>query len=78
MKFVIYEILIIVNFFLPPLSYLVYIQTINLLMNTTTNMRFKKLKRPFNDDFGASNEFIEGLRIEQQEESIDYKAYNTY
>jgi hypothetical protein len=50
----------------------------NVIMNTTTNMRFNKFKRVMANDMGASNEFIENLRIEQRDESIEYKTYNTY
>ena len=47
-------------------------------MDTTTNMRFNKFKRVREGEIGATNEFIESLRVEQHDESIDYKAYNTY
>ena len=78
LSFVIYEILIIVNLFLFPLSYLVYVQTVNVLMDTTTNMRFNKFKRVKNNEQSATNEFIEGLRVEQDQESIDFREYNSY
>lgn len=78
LSFVIYEILIIVNLFLCPLSYLVYVQTVNVLMDTTTNMRFNKFKRVKNNEQSATNEFIEGLRVEQDQESIDFREYNSY
>ena len=51
MKFTMIEVIIIALFFVFPLSYLVFIQTQNILMNTTTNMRFgsKRIKDEANE-----------------------------
>jgi len=51
LNFTLIEIIVISTFFVFPLSYLVVIQTQNILMNTTTNMRFasKKNKDLSND-----------------------------
>lgn len=78
MEFTLYEVLALINLFLPPLTYLVYIQSMNIILNTTTNMRFNKFKRVMHNDIGASNEFIENLIVEQKDESIDYNTYNTF
>lgn len=72
------EVMIIASIFLLPLGFLVYVQTINVFTNSTTNMRFTKFNKLRQQETGISKEFIESLIIEQKEENIDYDLYNSY
>jgi hypothetical protein len=77
MNFVLVEIMIIATLFLCPLSVLVYVQTWNVVTNSTTNMNFSKFKKLKSNDYLVSDEFIENLVIEQKEENVDYQMYNS-
>ena len=62
-------------FFLP-LSYLVVIQTQNMVMSTTTYLRFSKFakykNRSVTDDY-----FLKSIKYEEKEEKQDFNSYNS-
>ena len=65
MNFTLIEVMIIATLFLCPLGVLVYVQTWNVVTNSTTNMNFSKFKKLRANEYGVTEEFIENLIVEQ-------------